>query len=105
MIKSLMVASLILAGCGRGEAVRSLVQQSPVVATDGGTAILHLTACPTQQAGAEILGDVIQNLMSQGTVVRASDNATARLVINACPYERVEQPTPTRERRRPVGGT
>lgn len=88
-LSSLVALSLALAGCG--DTLPFYIPTAPtgsppiVRATDRGTAMLTLIACPVGVAGGAVVAEVIRDLQTSAPIVTADARGTARLVINACP--------------------
>lgn len=87
---ALGLLALALAGCGDGGSpfASSYVPPSgatPIVrATERGTAMLTLIACPMAPTGGSIVAEMIRDLQTSAPVVTADARGTARLVINTC---------------------
>jgi len=83
-LSSLGLLIVLLAGCAPpGETPAQ--QGNPIVrATDRGTAMLTVIACPINTAGGALLTEYLQSLAIAAPVVTAGDRSSARLVINMC---------------------
>jgi hypothetical protein len=81
------VLAMVLVGCGDGSARQALTATTPMVRANGGaSSALSVTVCATTAAGGNILQDMLNTLAQQGLLVSATDNAQARLTLNACPF-------------------
>lgn len=81
---AVIVGLVLLSGCT--EAAIPRPAGTPVVrADDSSTAIITITICPTSQARAQGIADLIQMLIQQDELVVARRGGNARLTINACP--------------------
>lgn len=58
---------------------------TPIVRADGAAATLTIVACPTSDARAQGLGELIRELLAQDEMVVARNGGSARLTINVCP--------------------
>jgi hypothetical protein len=73
---------------------------TPVVrASDGASASLTVVACPSSEARASGVGDLIREIIQQDELVSARAGGSARLVINACPHALPLPPLPPPVRR------
>lgn len=88
MMKPVLILLMVLLAACEGATLSGPTAQTgapPIVrATDRGTAMLTLIACPIQTSGGAILAEMIRDLQAAAPIVSADARGTARLVLNTC---------------------